>query len=189
MSFTFILTADDKIEPLHIGRGLKDLWDSFEGYRVNPTQKELIETEATDFNGWKLPWWRVYEMYAGVVAINALKPHNHPIYPQLDPSPGDFPEGYWRLLEPFDFDEDDDFEVKPELDKAQAEIDYHLAAKVNYLYKHFILGDLGEGPAEDYSGHLSVYFWAFLEEVQKWLFGVIQLHEAGEIDDVRFHGG
>lgn len=188
MSFTFILTGDNKIESFDIGRGMNGLWESFELYRVNPTEKELVENRVNDFDGWKLPWWRVYEMYAGVVAINALKPHNHPIYPQLDPVPGDFPEGYWRLLEPFDFDEDDET-VKPELDKAQADSDYRLAAKVNYLYKHFILSDLDSGRPEDYDGHLSVYFWSFLEELQKWLFGVIQLHEAGEIDAVRFHGG
>lgn len=188
MSFTFILTGDNKIESFDIGRGMNGLWESFELYRVNPTEKELVENRVNDFDGWKLPWWRVYEMYAGVVAINALKPHNHPIYPQLDPVPGDFPEGYWRLLEPFDFDEDDET-VKPDLDKAQADEDYHLAAKVNYLYKHFILSDLDSGRPEDYDGHLSVYFWSFLEELQKWLFGVIQLHEGGEIDAVRFHGG
>lgn len=188
MSFTFILTGDNKIKPFDIGRGMNGLWESFEHYRVNPTEKELVENRVNDFDGWKLPWWRVYEMYAGVVAINALKPHNHPIYPQLDPVPGDFPEGYWRLLEPFDFDEDDET-VKPELDKVQADEDYHLAAKVNYLYKHFILSDLDSGRPEDYDGHLSVYFWSFLEELQKWLFGVIQLHEGGEIDAVRFHGG
>lgn len=188
MSFTFILTGGNKIEPFDIGRGMSGLWESFEGYRINPTKMELITNSVSDFHGWELPWLRVHEIYAGVVAINALKPYNHPIYPQLDPSPGDFPEGYWRLLEPFDFDGDDD-EIKPELDKAQADSDYRLAAKVNYLYKHFILRDLDTGAPEDYDGHLSVYFWSFLEELQKWLYKAIQLHEAGEIDAVRFHGG
>ena len=188
MSFTFILTGGNKIEPFDIGRGMSGLWESFASYRIDPTERELLEAGGTDFYGWKLPWWRIYEMYAGVVAINALEPHNHPIYPQLDPVPGDFPEGYWRLLEPFDFDGDDD-EIKPELDKAQADSDYRLAAKVNYLYKHFILNNLGDGAAEDYDGHLSVYFWAFLKDLQKWLHSVLQLREAGQLDEVRFHGG
>lgn len=184
MSFSFILTAGDNIEPFEINRSLSGLWDSMHAFRTYPTIEELYSS-TEPFDGWELPWLRIYELYAGVVAINALKPDNHPIYPHLGYDEGDFIGGYWRLIEPGDLKDE---ENRIFMSAAQADVDFKLAAKVQFIYKQFILNG-GEGTAGDWDGYLSVYFWDFLEQFQKWLGDVIKLHEAGKVQVVRFHGG
>ena len=195
MGFSFFLTVDGTDMELDFGRSMHGLWDAFGLYRTNPTEAELYEKE-TDFNGWKVPWGHIYKMYAGALAIEMLKPDNHPLYPEWeDGYPGEFKEGYWRLLEHGDFMASDEGAHGPTredeigINGLQAKVDFQLAAKVQFIYNNFILNNLSASAAGDYDHHLSVYFWHQIEELRSWLQKVIELHENDSTIVVRFHGG
>lgn len=193
MAFSFSITASNRPEELDIGRMLPGFWDSLEPYR-NPSINELITNQVTDFEGWNLPWYRVEMLYAGVVAINALRPTAHILFPEEDTWPGSSSEGYWRLFNQYDIETEEQRKYFADrVTWAAVEQDLAIAAKVQYLYKKFILNGMDGYSAGDIDGELSVYFWDFMRELENWLEPLFTENkgrdETSRAYELRFHGG
>lgn len=193
MAFSFSITASNRPEELDIGRMLPGFWDSLERYR-NPSINTLITNQVTDFEGWNLPWHRVEMLYAGVVAINALRPTAHILFPEEDTWPGTSSEGYWRLFNQYDIETEEQRKyLADRVTWAAVEDDLAIAAKVQYLYKKFILNGMDGYSAGDIDGELSVYFWDFMRELENWLEPLFTENkgrdETSRAYELRFHGG
>lgn len=193
MAFSFSITASNRPEELDIGRMLPGFWDSLEPYR-NPSINTLITNQVTDFEGWNLPWYRVEMLYAGVVAINALRPTAHILFPEEDTWPGTSSEGYWRLFNQYDIETEEQRKyLADRVTWAAVEDDLAIAAKVQYLYKKFILNGMDGYSAGDIDGELSVYFWNFMRELESWLEPLFTENkgrdETSRAYELRFHGG
>lgn len=194
MAFSFSITASNRPEELDIGRMLPGFWDSLEPYR-NPSINTLITNQVTDFEGWNLPWYRVEMLYAGVVAINALRPVGHTLFPEEDLYPGSSPEGYWRLITSDDlgYIPGEETRLTERMSDKEIDADLKLGAKVQYLYKKFILNGMDGYVAEDADGALSVYFWDFMRELENWLAPLFSENkgrdETSRAYELRFHGG
>lgn len=188
MGFSFSLSAGDDRENFEIGKAMPGFWDSLEPYR-NPSLNMLITNGVQNFPGWVMPWNRLEQLYAGVVAINALRPVVHILFPEEDHWPGSSPQGYWRLFNQFDIETEEQRKyLASRVTWAAVEDDLAIAAKVQFIYKKFILNGLDGYEAQDYDGVLSVYFWDFMQELETWLeplFADDTSRERG----VRFHGG
>lgn len=183
MGFSFTLINGNK--EFDIAKSMPGLWETFGPYRVSPTYNELINGECKDFNGWVVPKSRVYEIYTGLCAIEALAPRNHDIYPEYD----NYGVGaYWRLVELSDLQDIENEDPRFTLDKLNQ--DNEIRAKVYDAYNAFIGKQLGvTSRPSDGDGFLSVYFWDEVIALRRFLGELIEEWKKDGTTDLKFTGG
>lgn len=183
MGITFIIDENT----FDVGSIFPGFIDAMEAHAVNPTRLELIDQSAshTDFNGWSVPANRLIEIYTALAIIDALRPRNHPLYPDFEPDCTS-PEGYWRLINSSDMDIEPGEIRDSRFTPTQYDIDNEIRSKVYYTVTRYLTRGCGISSPGDYNGDLSVYFWDAVREFKEFLDPVIK---SGQLDTVRFDIG
>lgn len=113
----------------HFFPGLRDLWIEF-----------CRPDTADEQYSFPLPKWRVIKLYAGICSLLALKPRNHPLYPELNPSSESPSDGYWMLVKASHISTDPESEYFAWLDEftEQHKVDREVLAALYRAYVLFI---------------------------------------------------